>query len=88
MLGLVEEWMDDAECNYAGDPEIFFPEQQRSRERTRKAKAYCWRCPVSEQCLEYALRENIQYGIFAGLLPDQRNAIKKAREQNELSNCA
>lgn len=87
MLGLVEEWMSDAECNYAGDPEIFFPEQQRTGQQTRRARAYCWRCPVSDDCLEYALRENIQHGIFAGLLPDERNRIKKAR-QNDVFNCA
>lgn len=85
MLAVIEDWMDDAECQFAENKDIFFPEY--STEDKRKARAYCWRCPVSDECLDYALRYNIQHGIFAGLLPDERKKIKKASE-NELSDCA
>jgi len=82
---VVEDWMDDAECQFATNPEIFFPEY--SREDRKTARSYCYRCPVSDQCLEYALRYNIQHGIFAGLLPDERRAIKNRRKREQLPKC-
>ena len=86
MLGLiVEDWMDDAECQFVDDPEIFFPEY--SREDKRRAQRFCYRCPVSDECLEYALRENIQHGIFGGLLPDERRKLQKGRNREQLPKC-
>ena len=77
--------MDDAECNYAPDPDIFFPSQPHALPIIAEAQAYCWRCPVSDQCMEYALKYQIKDGIFAGLLPEQRRSILRRRSREGVS---
>lgn len=36
------------------------------------AKAACRSCPVSRECLEFALRHGLTENIYGGLLPDER----------------
>lgn len=74
-----EEWMADAECQTATDPDIFFPEGEYVRTMARAAKTYCRVCLVSEECLKYALDNNIGHGIFAGLGPKERRALQLRR---------
>jgi WhiB family redox-sensing transcriptional regulator len=39
----------------------------------------CKTCPIAEQCLKYALTENIQLGIWGGLTEIERqNILKKS----------
>ena len=42
-----------------------------------KAKEVCGECPVSTQCLEYALETNQDSGIWGGLDEEQRRAIRR-----------
>ena len=64
-------WHKDAACLEA-DPEIFFPERGGSSEA---ARSYCARCPVSEECLSYALENPKEYGIWGGTSERERWAI-------------
>jgi WhiB family redox-sensing transcriptional regulator len=43
--------------------------------KVAKAKAICGRCPVTEQCLRFALENNIEFGIFGGTTPNERKAL-------------
>lgn len=69
------EWMTAAACNGV-DLNLFFPAPGQS---TAEAVAYCRRCPVRTQCLDYAL----QYphrdlpGIWGGLSENQRNKLRR-----------
>lgn len=36
-------------------------------------------CKVSDQCLEYALTNNIRDGIWGGKTRDERKAIRRTR---------
>lgn len=57
-----EEWRTRAEClNH--DPSTFFPERGGS---TAEARSICAGCPVSTQCLDYALHNRLLIGIWAG----------------------
>ncbi|APZ81711.1 hypothetical protein NCPPB3778_55 [Rathayibacter phage NCPPB3778] len=59
------DWRMSAECAKPEvDPEIFFPE---GPEDTAKAKEVCRRCPVIEQCGQFALTHLVGGGIFAGM---------------------
>jgi WhiB family redox-sensing transcriptional regulator len=69
-----EPWMKEALCAET-DPEIFFPEKYESVAAT--AKKVCAECDVAKQCLEYALRNNEQYGIWGGLSLIERRALKR-----------
>ncbi|MGW2213599.1 WhiB family transcriptional regulator [Nonomuraea sp. NPDC001684] len=45
------------------------------QEREQRAKAICRRCPALVECLAYSLELDPGEGIWAGLSPDDRNAI-------------
>jgi WhiB family transcriptional regulator, redox-sensing transcriptional regulator len=68
-------WLDRAACRGMDAPLFFGPggEARPEREiREAKAKAVCQRCPVRVQCLDYALRNSISYGIWGGLDGEER----------------
>ena len=71
-------WQDRAACGGMEALLFFGPdnEPRSAREiREAKAKAVCQTCPVRVQCLDYALRNSIRYGIWGGL-----NGEERARE--------
>ena len=68
-------WQDRGLCAQA-DPEAFFPEKGGS---TREAKAVCSRCPVTAECLEYALAHDERFGIWGGMSERERRAENRRR---------
>ena len=59
------------------DPEIFFPEPGTSHTRELKwAIEECEKCPVRQECAEYALAANEPYGLWGGLTPRERQQIR------------
>ena len=68
-----EQWQDRALCAQT-DPEAFFPEKGGS---TREAKKICQRCPVRNECLEYALANDERFGIWGGLSERERRRLKR-----------
>lgn len=78
---------DRAACrDLAVDPEWFFPtadpRSQRYEAEAARAKAVCGRCLVKSACLEAILAvpgPKDKDGIFAGLDPDQRDALRVRR---------
>lgn len=68
-----EEWQERALCAQT-DPEAFFPEKGGS---TREAKKICLRCPVRNECLEYALAHDERFGIWGGLSERERRRLKR-----------
>jgi len=71
-----EEWEDEAAC--AGIPgDIWFPEKNEWR-KANEAKLVCnTMCSVREQCLEFAVREGIEFGIFGGLTGRERATMRR-----------
>ena len=67
------DWMSDALCAQVS-PEMFFPEQGGS---TRQPEKVCDSCDVRAQCLQYALENNLRYGVWAGI-----PAVRRARLHN------
>lgn len=59
------------------DPEIFFPEKGDS---TKEAKQTCLACTVRVECLEYALANDEQHGIWGGLSGNARRKLRPAPE--------
>lgn len=68
-------WRDAAECATA-DPEVFFPEQDRT-DQVRAARRICARCPVQQECLEFALAAGVEHGIWAGTAPEDRHRLSR-----------
>ena len=79
--------LPNAACKEIENPNIFFPD---SRAEERKSlpivAAICDGCIERKECLEYALNEEIPYGIWAGQTPAMRgvnNAQKKRSPMNK-----
>jgi WhiB family redox-sensing transcriptional regulator len=65
--------LPDASCKGIVNPNLFFPV---SKEQEAKClpivRSICAGCPERKECLDYALKEEIPYGIWAGTTPAQR----------------
>lgn len=85
-------WMEDANCK-GRDPEWWttadhgrraklsnerWDQLEEQSKDNLKALALCSWCPVRTECLEWAYRHNLDHGIFGGLYPDERNALRCA----------
>lgn len=75
-----EDWQDLALCAET-DPEAYFPEKGGS---TAAAKATCDRCDVREQCLDYALTEDIHFGVWGGTSERERRKLRAERRAPKL----
>lgn len=70
-----EDWRRWAVCTET-DPEIFFPLGSMWRKgEADQAKAICWNCPVSAECLEWAMESGERYAIAGGMTPEERQAL-------------
>lgn len=70
-------WMAKGLCANQ-PPETFFPSDGVGVEI---AKRVCMKCPVQEGCLEYALSNRIDHGVWGGTSERQRRRILKARRK-------
>jgi WhiB family transcriptional regulator, redox-sensing transcriptional regulator len=70
-------WGLEAACRQL-PTELFFPigHGSRAQAQTTVAKSICSSCPVRSECLEYALRANLQYGVFGGLAEEERRQVQ------------
>ncbi len=69
-------WMKAGRCAEMS-PSTFFPSDGVGVESARKI---CAECPVREQCLEYALANRIDHGVWGGTSERQRRRILRARK--------
>ena len=86
-------WQDDSKCVGIPDPDIFFPPRDKElyKEIASQAKAICFgkdgrpACPVRIQCLIYADDIDAEHGIFGGLSPRERSALKRKASRNGMT---
>lgn len=76
-----EDWSDRARCR-GMDPEVFFG---RNLTEARTAIRTCDRCDVRQQCLEYAVNERIEIGVWGGLTERQRRAYIRQLGQRRIA---
>lgn len=69
-------WMRWASCAES-DPDLWHPEDSNAAQ-AKQAKRICWRCPVRERCLEYALEAGEEHGVWGGLSTSERRAQSAA----------
>ncbi|HJP15586.1 MAG TPA: WhiB family transcriptional regulator [Acidimicrobiales bacterium] len=68
-------WMEQSACtDFSSD--VFFPSDGMG---VINAKSICENCSVSKSCLEYALHNHIDHGVWGGCSERQRRRILKAR---------
>ncbi|HYZ99712.1 MAG TPA: WhiB family transcriptional regulator [Acidimicrobiales bacterium] len=69
------EWMERGNCAHES-PTTFFPSDGVGVEIARRI---CASCPVKELCLEYALANRIDHGVWGGCSERERRRILKRR---------
>lgn len=72
-------WRDSAQCRDT-DPDLFFPVGTTGPaiEQIENAKAVCRECDVQVQCLEFALLNNQESGVWGGTSEEERREIRKS----------
>jgi WhiB family redox-sensing transcriptional regulator len=69
------EWMVDGKCREL-PPSVFFPSDGLG---VQVAQRICADCPVADACLEYALANRIDHGVWGGRSERERRRILRAR---------
>jgi WhiB family transcriptional regulator, redox-sensing transcriptional regulator len=75
------EWMAGGNCA-SEPPSRFFPSDGVGVEVARRI---CATCPVKEQCLEHALTNRIDHGVWGGASERERRRILKRRRAAALT---
>lgn len=72
-------WMAKGKCAEHA-PEVFFPSDGVG---VLEAQKICAECPVAEPCLEYALRNRAEHGVWGGHSERSRRRLLRARAAAE-----
>lgn len=72
-----QTWMAEGMCRHY-PPAAFFPSDGVGVDAARKI---CAECPVRVDCLEYALAQRIDHGVWGGCSERERRRILKRRRQ-------
>ena len=70
------DWRHKAVCRDE-DPELFFPVGNSGPAQIADALV-CNRCPVTTECLTWALDSGQDAGVWGGMSEDERRALKRA----------
>lgn len=65
------KWIDEAACRGDPDPNTWYASPHDAESRAR-ALSVCARCPVAAECLDDALARDDAYGIWGGVLAEDR----------------
>lgn len=69
-----------AVCATLDDKDFFFPDGRGDEtERLSELKAICASCIHRKECLEYAISNEIPYGIWGGTTPREREKVLRPR---------
>ncbi|MBQ0851532.1 WhiB family transcriptional regulator [Streptomyces sp. NPDC057621] len=74
----MEGWRDYAECRTV-DPDLFFPigNTGPALVQIEDAKSVCRRCPVREECLNWALDTGQSIGVWGGTSESERRTLRR-----------
>lgn len=75
------EWMAEGHCRHY-PPSVFFPSDGVGVDRARQI---CSECPVKAACLDYALTNGIDHGVWGGCSERERRRLQKRRRQDAAS---
>jgi WhiB family redox-sensing transcriptional regulator len=71
-------WREQAAC-LTRDPEMFFPvgNTGSALRQINRAKSVCAKCPVTAECLRWALDASVDHGVWGGLSENERKSLKR-----------
>lgn len=86
-MKVTPEWMALANCRGL-DPDVMFPSSgskddvdESVNDAVLAAKAVCAGCSVREECLEHALVNREEYGVWGGASERERRRMRRSRRQ-------
>lgn len=77
----VESW-EGAKCaepwygDKPADPNIFHDNHYKA---AYEAKKVCQQCPLINKCLEFALTNEEEWGVWGGLTADERRKLRRTK---------
>ena len=75
--------LPQAKCRDIDNPNLFFPESRAEERKSLQAiRAMCDGCIERKECLDYALDQEIPYGIWGGFTTEQRKRMLNTRYAN------
>jgi WhiB family redox-sensing transcriptional regulator len=69
------DWMAQGKCREM-DPAFFFPSDGLG---VQEAQRICAQCTVTEECLQYALDNRIDHGVWGGRSERERRRLQRRR---------
>lgn len=78
------KWIERAECRGKG-VDLFFVERGYT---PYEALEMCRVCPVKRECLDYAVKNGLSYGVWGGVAPRGRRRYAKPHHDRYLSSTA
>lgn len=61
----LRDLQDQGRCTEEGSHELFFSERPAE---LAQAQMICSQCPVRDTCLQLALQENLEWGVWGGVI--------------------
>jgi len=74
------DWMGEGRCRDM-DPAVFFPSDGIG---VQSAQRICSECPMKGPCLEYALDNRVDHGVWGGTSERERRRILRRRRLSRL----
>ena len=74
------DWMARGKCKDL-DPAVFFPSDGMG---VQAAQRICSDCPVRLECLEYALADRVDHGVWGGASERERRRMLRRRRMSRL----
>lgn len=68
-------WKDEAKCRDLAT-DVFFADSDAPK-RSTVAKMICSACPVREKCLDFAIRNCENYGVWGGTTATERKFLRQ-----------
>lgn len=81
------EWWDRARCKDHPHADYWFGDTKSTAEEQTYARTICAGCPVSAECMKYAMDHPELEGIWAGMDYKQRRFIFKHGRPRRSSHC-
>lgn len=68
-----EDWQGSARCRGLDSDQFFV----RGSAQARHAIRVCERCTVRVECLQYAIENGVDFGVWGGMTERQRRAYQR-----------
>jgi WhiB family redox-sensing transcriptional regulator len=76
-VGTRQRWESQARCRGLNTND-FFPEVGTNT--VGFLRKFCLECPVARECLDFAIENSMDYGVWGGMSVEERIAIRLGRK--------